>query len=169
VTPPPSSSSQRTPLPFRQATPLALSIAHLSHCHVATPAASPHRHAAAPNLLYDRRRSPPLSRQPQTRVSKFDLLSKTAHHRFCENYEYRQNRSVFSTKFKNKFKQNSANQNDKSISFSYLLIGFIDLSIDFLTHRSVLSSKMIYRSVFRFIHRFSIFLIFFIEPVIRGN
>jgi hypothetical protein len=42
---------------------------------------------------------------------------------------------------KNDFKQNSVNQNDKSI-------GFVDLLISFLTHQSVLSSKMIYRLVF---------------------
>jgi hypothetical protein len=42
---------------------------------------------------------------------------------------------------KNDFKQNSVNQNDKSI-------GFVDLLISCLTHQSVLSSKMNYRSVF---------------------
>jgi hypothetical protein len=41
----------------------------------------------------------------------------------------------------NDFKQNSVNQNDKSI-------GFVDLLISCLTHQSVLSSKMIYRLVF---------------------
>jgi hypothetical protein len=52
---------------------------------------------------------------------------------------------------KNEFKQNSVNQNDKSIGFSDLSISFVDLSIGFLTHRSVLSSKIIYRSDFQFI------------------
>jgi hypothetical protein len=46
---------------------------------------------------------------------------------------------------KNEFKQNSVNQNDKSIDFSDLSISFVDLLIGFLTHRSVLSSKIIYR------------------------
>jgi hypothetical protein len=52
---------------------------------------------------------------------------------------------------KNEFKQNSANQNDKSIGFSDLSISFVDLLIGFLTHRSVLSSKIIYRSDLQFI------------------
>jgi hypothetical protein len=76
VTPPPSSSSQRTPLPFRQATPPALSIARLSHCHVATPAASPHRHAAAPNLLYGRWRSPPSPDNPKPGFQKLICFRK---------------------------------------------------------------------------------------------
>jgi hypothetical protein len=68
----------------------------------------------------------------------------------------------YSIYFKNEFKQNRANQNNKSIGFfrfidqfcsfiirfSNLTIGFIDLSFSFLTYQSVLSSKMIYRLVF---------------------
>jgi hypothetical protein len=58
---------------------------------------------------------------------------------------------VFSIKFKKKLNKIEQTKMINRSVFSDLSINFVDLSIGVLTHRSVLSSKTIYRSVFLFI------------------
>jgi hypothetical protein len=76
-----------------------------------------------------------------TRDSIIDLQPKTDYTGFMKTTIIDKTDRFLIQNSKNEFIQHRANENDK-------VIGFSNLSIDFLIYRSVLPSKTIYHSIF---------------------